>query len=129
MLIKLPTLKDEARYIIEQFKAAHRDGTAWKDMAILYRHWDPLGKMINQAFAAAGIPITGHKKIEFGDKQDTVKLITFHSSKGLEFPLVAIPGASIPSSDEKATEGEARLLYVAMTRATRELIVIESATA
>jgi hypothetical protein len=129
MLIKLPTLKDEAKYIIEQFKAAHRDGTAWKDMAILYRNWNPVGKVINEAFAAAGIPITGHKNIEFGDKQDTVKLITFHSSKGLEFPLVAIPGASIPSGEEIATEDEARLLYVAMTRATKELLVLESEAA
>ncbi len=126
MLIKLPTLRDEAKYIIEQFKAAHRDGTAWKDMAILYRNWNPVGKVINDAFTAAGIPITGHKNIEFGDKQDTVKLITFHSSKGLEFPLVAIPSASIPSGEEVATEEEARLLYVAMTRATKELLVLES---
>lgn len=129
MLIKLPTLRDEAKYIIEQFKAAHRDGTAWKDMAILYRNWNPVGRVINDAFAAAGIPITGHKNIAFGDKQDTVKLITFHSSKGLEFPLVAIPGASIPTGEEVATEEEARLLYVAMTRATRELLVLESEAA
>jgi superfamily I DNA/RNA helicase len=127
LLIKLPTLKEEAKYIAEQFKAAHKDGTPWKDMAILYRHWDPVGKVVNDAFAAAGIPITGHKKIEFGDKQDTVKLITFHSSKGLEFPLVAIPGVKPQAVDEKAAEEEARLLYVAMTRATRELIVLESA--
>lgn len=127
MLIKLPTLRDEAQYIIEQFKSAHRDGTAWKDMAVLYRNWNPVGKVIDGAFAAAGIPITGHKNIEFGDKQDTVKLITFHSSKGLEFPLVAIPGASIARSDEMATDEEARLLYVAMTRATKELLVLESA--
>lgn len=129
LLIKLPTLKDEASYIIEQFKAAHRDGTAWKDMAILYRNWNPVGKVISDAFAKAGIPITGHKSIEFGDKQDTVKLITFHSSKGLEFPLVAIPGVSIPADDDKAAEDEARLLYVAMTRATRELLVLESTSA
>ena len=83
-------------------------------------------KRLWEMFAAAGIPITGHKNIEFGDKQDTVKLITFHSSKGLEFPLVAIPGASIPSGEEIATEEEARLLYVAMTRATKELLVPES---
>ncbi|MDP2252809.1 MAG: 3'-5' exonuclease, partial [Thiobacillus sp.] len=121
--------RDEAKYIIEQFTAAHRDGTPWKDMAILYRNWNPVGKVINDAFAAAGIPITGHKKIEFGNKQDTVKLITFHSSKGLEFPLVAIPGASIPSGEEVATEEEARLLYVAMTRATKELLVLESTPA
>ncbi len=127
LLIKLPTLKDEASYIIEQFKAAHRDGMAWKDMAILYRNWNPVGKVISDAFAKAGIPITGHKRIEFGDEQDSVKLITFHSSKGLEFPLVAIPGASIPSDDDKTAEDEARLLYVAMTRATKELLVLESA--
>lgn len=126
LLIKLPTLKDEANYIVDQFKAAHRDGTAWKDMAILYRNWNPVGKLINAAFAKAGIPITGHKNIEFGDKQDTVKLITFHSSKGLEFPLVAIPGVSIARGDDKAIEDEARLLYVAMTRATRELLVLEN---
>lgn len=126
LLIKLPTLKDEAKYIVEQFKAAHREGTAWKDMAILYRNWNPVGKVINDAFAVAGIPITGHKNIQFGDKQDTVKLITFHSSKGLEFPLVAIPGMSIPSGEDMATEDEARLLYVAMTRATNELLVLES---
>lgn len=127
LLIKLPSLKDEAKYIVEQFKAAHRAGTAWKDMAVLYRHWDPVGKTINDAFNAAGVPITGHKRIEFGDKQDTVKLITFHSSKGLEFPLVAIPGVRIAADDDKAAEDEARLLYVAMTRATKELVVLESA--
>lgn len=129
LLIKLPTLKDEASYLIEQFKAAHRDGTAWKDMAILYRNWNPVGKVISDAFAKAGIPITGHKSIEFGDRQDTVKLITFHSSKGLEFSLVAIPGVSIPADDDKVAEDEARLLYVTMTRATRELLVLESTPA
>ncbi|MEE4239000.1 MAG: 3'-5' exonuclease, partial [Anderseniella sp.] len=129
LLIKLPTLRDEAKYIVEQFKAAHREGTPWKDMAILYRHWDPVGKVVNDVFAAAGIPITGHKKIEFGDKQDTVKLITFHSSKGLEFPLVAIPGVSFSGGEAKAVQDEARLLYVAMTRATKELLVLESEAA
>lgn len=129
LLIKLPTLKDEAKYIVEQFKTAHMDGTAWKDMAILYRNWYPVGKLINDAFAAAGIPITDHKKIEFGNKQDTVKLITYHSSKGLEFPLVAIPGVCIQTGDDIAIEDEARLLYVAMTRATRELLVLDSSPA
>jgi len=127
MLIKLPTLKEEAHYIAEQFKAAHRDGTPWKDMAILYRHWDPVGKAVNQVFLKEGIPLTGQKQIEFGDEQDTVKLITFHSSKGLEFPVVAIPGADMGTAEVKLDEEEARLLYVAMTRATRELIVCAGA--
>jgi hypothetical protein len=129
LLIKLPTLKDEAKYIVEQFKAAHRDGTAWRDMAVLYRHWEPVGKTIIRAFENAGVPITSHKNMVFGDGQDTVKLITYHSSKGLEFPLVAIPGVSISTDDDKAAEDEARLLYVAMTRATKELLVLESEAA
>ena len=40
-----------------------------------------------------------------------------------------IPGASIPSGEKIATEDEARLLYVAMTRATKELLVLESEAA
>lgn len=127
LLIKLPGLKEEGKYLIEQFKAAHRDGTPWKDMAVLYRHWDPVGIMMLRMFEHAGIPITSHRNLAFGDGQDTVKLITYHSSKGLEFPVVAIPGVCVPSDAESAEE-EARLLYVAMTRATRELLVLEAAT-
>ncbi len=125
LLIKLPSLKEEGKYLIEQFKAAHRDGTPWKDMAVLYRHWDPVGRTMLRMFEHAGIPITSHKNLAFGDGQDTVKLITYHSSKGLEFPVVAMPGVCVPSDAESAEE-EARLLYVAMTRATRELLVLES---
>lgn len=37
-----------------------------------------------------------------------------------------MPGVCVPSDAESAEE-EARLLYVAMTRATRELLVLEGA--
>ncbi|MCW5601556.1 ATP-binding domain-containing protein [Nitrosomonas sp.] len=53
-------------------------------------------------------------------------MLTFHSSKGLEFPLVAIPDANMQTEEEKQDE-KACLLYVAMTRATQELIVLERA--
>lgn len=46
-----------------------------------------------------------------------------HRCKGLEFPLVAIPGVGRGGTGEALAEDEARLLYVAMTRATRELVV------
>ena len=127
LLIKLPSLKEEAKYIVEQFKAAHNDGTAWKDMAVLYRHWDPVGKSVSDLLRKACIPFTWKDEIKFGSKQDTVKLLPFHSSKGLEFQVVAIPGADMETAKHKVDEDEARLLYVAMTRATRELIVCASA--
>lgn len=127
LLIKLPSLTQQARYIAQQLKAAHQDGMAWKDMAVLYRHWDPIGKTINNALTGAGIPFSRKDTIQFSEKQNTVRLLTFHSSKGLEFPLVAIPGANIQVDADMSDEEEACLLYIAMTRATRELIVLDSA--
>ncbi len=122
VLVRLPTLRDEATYLAQQFKAAHRTGTPWLDMAVLYRHWDPVGKTVNSAFRLAGIPVTWKDNIRFGDKQDTVKLLPFHSSKGLEFPMVGIPGLGLKEKGSNPEE-EARLLYVAMTRATDKLLV------
>ncbi len=57
-------------------------------------------------------------------ERHTVKFLTMHSCNGLEFPLVAIPGAGRAVNEVRKDE-EARLVYVAMTRATRELVVVE----
>lgn len=123
-LVKLPSLRDEAVWLAEQIKTAHRAGTPWRDMAVLYRHYEPVGKTVNGVFRMAGIPLTWKDSIRFSDRQDTVKLLPFHSSKGLEFPVVAIPGLGREQTGEDAAdEEEARLLYVAMTRATEKLLV------
>ncbi len=59
--------------------------------------------------------------------QDTVELATFHSAKGLEWPVVFLAGLErglVPISFAKsdaARDEERRLLYVAVTRAEREL--------
>jgi len=59
---------------------------------------------------------------------DTVKLMTLHNSKGLEFPVVCIVGLEedlLPHMNSKETpeeiEEERRLLYVGMTRAKKSL--------
>ncbi|MEO8858199.1 MAG: 3'-5' exonuclease, partial [Burkholderiaceae bacterium] len=56
--------------------------------------------------------------------EDTVKLVTMHSSKGLEFPFVIIPGIGGLPKEGQSEGDEARLLYVAMTRATEHLLLI-----
>jgi superfamily I DNA/RNA helicase len=63
------------------------------------------------------------KKHPYSPSHNSVKIITMHSSKGLEFPLVCIPGLGMPSKEEEQLQDEARILYVAMTRATNELIM------
>ena len=119
-LVRLPSLRDEAAWLAEHMKSAHRSGTPWRDMAVLYRHYDPVGQTVKSVFRQAGIPLTWKDAIRFNERQDTVKLLPFHSSKGLEFPLIAVPGIGRePVTDET----EARLLYVALTRATETLLV------
>ena len=63
---------------------------------------------------------------------DSVTLMTFHGSKGLEFPAVILYGVRkglVPlefKGRETDWEEERRLLYVAVTRAKEELIVTRS---
>jgi len=52
-----------------------------------------------------------------------VKLMTFHSSKGLEFPIVFIPFLDALPYMKDDESGEAKLLYVAMTRAMERLFM------
>jgi len=70
----------------------------------------------------------GHSKLK--DTGNRVVLMTAHSSKGLEFPIVFIAGMEeglFPHSrsliDPKELEEERRLCYVAVTRAKEKLIV------
>lgn len=121
VFVNLPSLDEESLWIINQLKEANRTGTPWRDMAILYRSFYPVGQAVERRLKAAGIPVSSKKEVKFTEDQNTVKLITMHSSKGLEFPIVAIPGVGIRPDDKCTTEEEVRLLYVAMTRATSRL--------
>ncbi|MDD3078953.1 MAG: UvrD-helicase domain-containing protein [Paludibacter sp.] len=64
------------------------------------------------------------------DKSTGVRLMTFHASKGLEFPVVFIAGAeegiSPTNRPDTDMEEERRLFYVAMTR-TKEILHISHA--
>ena len=64
------------------------------------------------------------------DRQDRVSLMTVHSAKGLEFPIVFLAGLeerifphASSSRDEAGLEEERRLCYVAMTRAMEHLFL------
>lgn len=65
-----------------------------------------------------------------GDYQpgaDAIQVMTMKVSKGLEFPVVALPGVGqMPATGEDETEA-ARVFYVAATRATQRLLMGVSA--
>ena len=66
----------------------------------------------------------------YDDEEDCCVLMTVHSAKGLEFPVVFVAGLeeelfpsrmSLESSDADEVEEERRLCYVALTRAKEKL--------
>ena len=124
LVIKLPSIQAEADYIAKHLKEAHKTGTPWSDMAVIYHDYASVGKSVLATLRKCGVPVTYFSDITFAESEDTVKFLTMHSCKGLEFPLVAIPGAGQMGVEEGRKEEDARLLYVAMTRATRELLVV-----
>jgi DNA helicase II / ATP-dependent DNA helicase PcrA len=76
-----------------------------------------------------------HAALESGEEQadahqDAVQLMTLHSAKGLEFPLVFMTGVEeglFPSQQSIGESGrieeERRLCYVGMTRAMKKLVL------
>lgn len=70
---------------------------------------------------------------EENPQMPSIKLMTLHNSKGLEFPLVFLVGMEeqllphINAKEENSIEEERRLCYVGMTRAKRYLYLCHSA--
>jgi len=89
------------------------------------------GDEVNTPLAA----FLDHAALESGERQadkfeDSVQLMTLHSAKGLEFPVVFLTGMEeglFPSSrsfeDESRLEEERRLCYVGITRAMQHLYI------
>lgn len=126
LIIRLPNLRDEAFKIAELLSAAHQEGHAWGDMAIICRDYATMDECAN-ALRHRQLPHQVRKRSgDFNPSRDTITVLTMHVSKGLEFPVVAIPGAGhMPAAGEDEHE-EARLFYVAATRATHRLVITVS---
>jgi superfamily I DNA/RNA helicase len=120
-VINFPNLASEAEFVIKHLKNAHREGMLWREMAVIYRNYDR-AKLIRKMLPAHGVPVVYFEDANYTKDEDKVMLITMHSCKGLEFPLVLIPGAE-KLDKLLSQEQEAKLTYVAMTRATQELVL------
>lgn len=63
-----------------------------------------------------------NKTIEYEPSNNTINLLTCHSAKGKEFPVVIVFGTEDFNSDEE----EIRLFYVSITRAKNSLFFVET---
>lgn len=63
VVVKLPTLQEEVAFVSAKLIEAHAQGTPWKDMAVLYRNWQPVGSALTCSFKVSKFHIPG--KIPF----------------------------------------------------------------
>ncbi len=125
-LVRTDTARAQMDVLIARLRDEHAHGRPWSDMAVIYRNqWE--GEKLQEVLKRLDIP---SRLADNAGKQtlfvveDSVKLVTMHSSKGLEFPFVIIPGIGGLPKEGQSEADEARLLYVAMTRATERLLLI-----
>ena len=126
---------DEALSIAQALRGAKCPQTAWSSMAVLARtnaQTAVLATALSKAQIPCRVRIDSHRT-EHGagaappSVADAVDVSTFHAAKGLEWPTVHLAGMEqglVPiSRAQTAAEvaEERRLLYVAITRAEREL--------
>lgn len=93
------------------------------------------GQRVAEQLVEAGLPAKFFDGRDLDLKTENVKVLTLHSAKGLEFPVVVIGGigpGTFPDRTEYNDEelfaenmrNHRRLLYVGMTRAMRGLAVV-----
>lgn len=97
------------------------------------RQFDVDGRMAEDVQMPPLSAFLAYSALEAGDGQaekfeDSVQLMTLHSAKGLEFPIVFLCGCEeglfphyMTMEDPKGLEEERRLCYVGMTRAMQQL--------
>jgi superfamily I DNA/RNA helicase len=126
IIIRLPSLREEAVKIADLLSAAHQEGHAWGDMAVICRsRW--VGEECAKLLAQRKLPHQLRQGAgSFDAAADTIKVLTMHACKGLEFPVVAVPGLGMMPGKDMDEREEARLFYVAATRATHKLILTMS---
>lgn len=127
VLLQARSEREEAEALAERLQRDHADGRPLRDMAVLCRtkrSMPAIAAALRRRGLAVDCQATTRGGIRGFDWQaDRIRMLTLHSVKGLEFPLVAIAALQeLPCADESLQDAQ-RLLYVGMTRATQALLL------
>ena len=122
LIIKFPSLREEAFAITDHLAQAHKKGFAWGDMAVLCADVKSRD-LCGQVLASRKLPMENRvSRGDFNPSSNKMKLITMKISKGFEFPVVALPGVGQISAKGEDEQETARVFYVAATRAMQRFV-------
>ncbi|HHY9497226.1 TPA: 3'-5' exonuclease [Escherichia coli] len=125
-ILRCASESDEAVQVVGWLEKRYTLCGHWSDMAVLCPAEFSV-KHLKEVMTQRGIPYAtcfdSEGKKKYSRRKDVVHLLTYQSSKGLEFPYVAVINASFVHSGAADEFEVIPALYVAFTRATRELLV------
>ncbi|EIG9675998.1 NERD domain-containing protein [Escherichia coli] len=125
-ILRCASESDEAVQVVGWLEKRYTLCGHWSDMAVLcpaefsVKH---LKEVMTQRGISYATCFDSEGKKKYSRRKDVVHLLTYQSSKGLEFPYVAVINASFVHSGAADESEVIPALYVAFTRATRELLV------
>lgn len=125
VLIEARNPRDEAALVADRIGAALAAGRPADEIAVLCRT-KQLMAPVEAALTQRGIAfqsMNAQAFRRFDWRRPSVKLLTLHSAKGLEFAQVHVAGLQALPMHDESLDDAVRLLYVAMTRATHELVL------
>lgn len=129
IVIRMPNLQAEAMKLAELLRAAHLEGHAWGDMAVICRHHSVIDECA-KVLEKHKLPHQVRRGLgSFDPEANTIKVMSMHASKGLEFAVVALMGVGELVGNAIVDPNEARLFYVAATRARSKLLMTASDSA
>ena len=70
--------------------------------------------------------VSKENKLAYDPDQELVSVLSFHSSKGLEFETVILAGIDRIQYVAEELADQVRLMYVGMTRAKSQLLITSS---
>ncbi|MBA2681837.1 MAG: UvrD-helicase domain-containing protein [Ktedonobacteraceae bacterium] len=142
----LPTIRavlntqNEVELLINYFKKASRSLRHTLSSCAVLCPSESAGRALEKALRQHNLDATFMKGVDLNLAHPGIKILTFKSSKGLEFPVVAlagfmrhtypiIPNGALPDERDEILARERRTMFVGMTRAMRALLVIVPASA
>ena len=109
----------------ERRNAAHQQGHAWGDMAVIGRRYDEMDECTHVLNRARLPHEVRNGAGSFRPNEGTIKVLTMHASKELEFAVVVMIGYGKTEGLVEDVAGEvAQLFYMAVARAVHHIYLI-----